>query len=279
MEGLPDDEWREGEGKNRWRYQAGSDRKVCEIELTQGKVALVDADRLADVLPYRWYTWRPAHYTHDAYYACGVPSGPRVKRRPMLMHAFLFPDMPKPRDHIDRNGLNNTRSNLRNGGHGVNQRNRLTLKQDQGVTVLSASKRVRVTWCERNGRTRIREFPWSQYVTPEAAYEAAVVFRKQEVERIMGEITAAQAADPHHDIERYVPGPQTNKTGRKYVQIKKRPNRSPSAVATIRIDNVIRCKSFTASLYGGNIDEAADAAHEWAVAMREAHPKKRYKPE
>lgn len=81
-----------------------------EIPLTKGQVAIVDA---AD---YEWlaqWKWR-ALGSRQTFYAARRSLGSAASRVTITMHRFIM-DAPKGMvvDHIDHNGLNNTRSNLR----------------------------------------------------------------------------------------------------------------------------------------------------------------------
>ncbi len=75
------------------------------IPLTQGKVAVVDADDYDWLSRYKWYANKKA----SGFYAC-THKGQRL----LYMHR-LITGAPKDLvvDHIDRNSLNNRRSNLR----------------------------------------------------------------------------------------------------------------------------------------------------------------------
>src|SRR5215469_706225 len=77
--------------------------------LTQGKKTVIDRDDLEKALSRRWY----AHRCGYNFYAATTDTH---------LHAFLTGF--KETDHIDGDGLNNLRSNLRDGSNGVNQRNK-----------------------------------------------------------------------------------------------------------------------------------------------------------
>jgi hypothetical protein len=69
------------------------------------KVALVDDEDWELIQPYTWYLIRPK--PHLAY---------AIRSRPHIyMHHMIIPGVPRGlvRDHIDRNGLNNQKANIR----------------------------------------------------------------------------------------------------------------------------------------------------------------------
>ena len=82
-----------------------------EIELSQGKIALVDDGDYDNLIGYSWFARRPP--SSKTYYAySSVKIGKRVKT--LLMHRIIL-DAPRgvQVDHRDRNGLNNRRQNIR----------------------------------------------------------------------------------------------------------------------------------------------------------------------
>ena len=77
-----------------------------------GRVALVDDEDYELVNQYRWHVREDARPGHrSGPYAGTCLPGPGGKFVFVFMHT-LVTDFPKP-DHIDGNGLNNQRSNLR----------------------------------------------------------------------------------------------------------------------------------------------------------------------
>lgn len=83
-----------------------------EIPLTQGQVALVDDCDYALVSCFKWCAWKSKH--HKTFYAVTNVLLANGKRSTMFMHRFLLNAPPHlESDHIDGNGLNNQRGNLR----------------------------------------------------------------------------------------------------------------------------------------------------------------------
>ncbi len=95
-------------------FKAGS-AAVRRIPLTRGKFALVDAANYYQLAKFRWY----AEICGRTFYAARVHA-----RKVIKMHRYI---MKAPGhlvvDHIDHNGLNNTKSNLRLCTTAQNNRN------------------------------------------------------------------------------------------------------------------------------------------------------------
>ena len=86
-----------------------------KIELTQGKVALVDDADYELVSQYKWSIG-------SAGYAC---RSYMIKRQVfnVLMHRLIMGNPEQPVDHINRDKLDNRRENLRIATHGINRQN------------------------------------------------------------------------------------------------------------------------------------------------------------
>lgn len=86
---------------------------TCAIPLTQGKVALVDDEDFDRVIKHKWY----AIFIRNTYYAR------RDDPRPVYLHQFV---LGHKTDHIDRNGLNCQKHNLRSASKSQNAANTRT---------------------------------------------------------------------------------------------------------------------------------------------------------
>lgn len=93
------------------------------IRLTQGRFAIVDEEDFERVNQYRWC----AHNHGNTSYAIRGYKNDN-KSRGVKMHQFIlnFPDMLI--DHINRNGLDNRKCNLRTCTHSMNMANRSSNK-------------------------------------------------------------------------------------------------------------------------------------------------------
>ena len=105
-----------------------------QIKLTQGKVTLVDDEDYEYLNQFKWFTAK----NRNAFYAVRVLPRKDGKRITIWMHrVILNTPIGMETDHIDHNGLNNTKVNLRvcsrteNGMNRCNNRN--SASQYKGV--------------------------------------------------------------------------------------------------------------------------------------------------
>jgi hypothetical protein len=116
-----------------------------EIHITKGKVAIVD-DADYDLLSrYKWY----AATTRNKWYAeTTLP-----QRRNVRMHSMLLPPIPGKRvDHINGDGLDNRRDNLRLATQRQNNFNRIKCLTVMGKSLTSKFKGV--SWDQKRGKWR-----------------------------------------------------------------------------------------------------------------------------
>ena len=99
-----------------------------EIELTRGKVAVIDDADAGLLIGYNW----EARKLHGVWYACGRVSRKVSQSRPRVnMHHLILGKNPGAQiDHRDGDGLNNRRDNLRPATHSQNQANQRRLRSD-----------------------------------------------------------------------------------------------------------------------------------------------------
>lgn len=147
---------------------------VTEIILDKGLSTWVDTVDYHLVAPYRWH----AGTVHGVHYATTW----NPNKRPVIlrMHRLLLPES-KVVDHINHDGLDNRRSNLRATNQSVNSLNRSYLKSD-GVYKKSGCRKCWVARISVEGRViRI-----GGYYTKEEAVRA-----RKEADVILANILAA----------------------------------------------------------------------------------------
>jgi hypothetical protein len=129
---------------------------VMRIELTQGKEALVDDEDYERLAGRKWW----AMHTHGHWYASSnYGRGPSGGNR--MMHRVIL-DAPKELfvDHINGDGLDNRRCNLRLATRSENQRNR------------RMTKGKRFKGIRRNGERWVSHITLGTFDTEEAAARA-----------------------------------------------------------------------------------------------------------
>ena len=96
------------------------------LPLSQNKFAIVDADDYDRLNQYKWCLSRTRHTNYAMRRTKGKRvKGRRVKRKTIMMHRFIL-DAPRHLvvDHINHNGLDNRKRNLRLCTRAENSRNR-----------------------------------------------------------------------------------------------------------------------------------------------------------
>jgi len=116
-------------------YQLGVSASTIEIPLTRGKVALIDIEDYERVSQYRWY----ANLFSENWYA--ATKGLDHKTTIMLHRFILNPKPEEEIDHINHNGLDDRRCNMRIATH---QQNMMNIEKIYG-----SSKYKGVCWDKR----------------------------------------------------------------------------------------------------------------------------------
>lgn len=149
------------------------DGDVAFVTLTHGHQAVIDADDAAFVADRCWHAQASRNTVYAMCNALRAEGGIRGQKR-VMMHRFLMnPDAEMQIDHINGDGLDNRRSNLRIATHAQNMQNRkLFTNSSTGFKGVSAYNPTGL-WQAKiaiNGR-RI----WlGVFATPEAAHDAYV---------------------------------------------------------------------------------------------------------
>lgn len=152
------------------------------IPLSQDRYALVDD---AD---YGWlsrFKWNAEKVGKSRTFYASMGWGPRGSRRTIRMHQLVFPDADEV-DHINRNGLNNSRSNLRastksqNAGNMAKWNSSNCTSRFKGVCFLKGRKKH--PWLARAGSSHIGTFPTE--IEAAMAYDKAALVAFGEFARI-----------------------------------------------------------------------------------------------
>ena len=106
-----------------------------EIKLTQDKIALVDDEDFEYLNQFKWYA---VNYKNN-FYSCRTLRQSKIKMHREIMKTQLENNIGKIIDHIDGNGLNNQKYNLRTCTNAENCRNRHSVNNSSGY--LGVSKR------------------------------------------------------------------------------------------------------------------------------------------
>lgn len=128
--------------------------KVKMIKLTRGYYVLVDAADYDWLNGWRWH-YQQANVARDGHGYAVRNARTNEKRRhgcKVYMHHLLMPSTKKgfiEVDHIDRNTLNNTRSNLRY----VSKSEQANNRQNNRIVKLAGRSHTVAEWAKMNGIT------------------------------------------------------------------------------------------------------------------------------
>ena len=139
-----------------------------EIPLTQGKFAIVDDDDYERVMQFKWFAQRTERGT---WYA-GRHLGSRTNRTRIMLHRFLMSARSGQNvDHVNLDGLDCRRSNMRFASRSQNAANRRRLSSNtsgyKGVTYCAQSHKWRADITFENRQRNLGRFS-----TPEEAAAA-----------------------------------------------------------------------------------------------------------
>jgi hypothetical protein len=124
-----------------------------EIKLTKGMVALVDDGDLEKTTGYKWRARKGRH----SYYATAIIGDWREKKEIQLHNLIMSPPPGFIVDHIDLNGLNCLRENMRNCTGAENSKNRSAWGVSKYLGVSPVKHKTCVRWDARifsNGRRK-----------------------------------------------------------------------------------------------------------------------------
>lgn len=144
-----------------------------EIKLTRGQVALVDDEDFEWLSAWKWYA-TVKHYTKapNQYYATRTVRHP--KRTTIQMHRIIL-HTPEgmDTDHVDGNGLNNQRANLRPSTRSQNGCNRTKQKDNvTGYKGVQFTKNKQIRPFRADIKLQGRHFYLGTYDTAREAAEA-----------------------------------------------------------------------------------------------------------
>lgn len=134
-----------------------------QIKLTQGQVALVDDADFERLKKYKWYAVKDG----NTYYAKTCNNGKHIK-----MHRFILNPLPKFEcDHINHNGLDNRRCNLRICTTALNQANQR--RRNIGSSKYRGVRRRGCKWVAAIGLERTHLGRFNTEIEAAKAYDIA----------------------------------------------------------------------------------------------------------
>jgi hypothetical protein len=143
-----------------------------EIHLTQGKIAFVDDGDYEQLNKFKWH----ANKDRNTFYAARqlpLQTGGKQRQRTQRMHRIILnPSQGFEIDHLDGNGLNNQKSNLRIVTTRENCQNKHTQKTSRypGVCRVKTGRKRWQAYIDINRKRR----PLGYFKTEEAAHQAYI---------------------------------------------------------------------------------------------------------
>ena len=119
----------------------GNKKIICKIPLTNGDFAIVDKCDFEELSKHKWYKYKNS----NTYYVIRKEPREKNKQKTIYMHRqIMCTPVGFETDHIDGNGLNNSRSNLRICTHQQNNFNRgISKKNTSGFRGVSWNKHIK----------------------------------------------------------------------------------------------------------------------------------------
>jgi hypothetical protein len=147
-----------------------------QIPLTQGKFAIVDDDVYVWAKDYKWF----AHKGRHTFYARRMILINRQRKGVLLHHAIIgFPLENKQIDHIDGDGLNNQRYNLRIVTNRSNHQNLEAHRQGHLVGTYLIKDHYRTKPWKAVMRVNGKKKTIGYFATQQEAYEAYIETSKE----------------------------------------------------------------------------------------------------
>ena len=123
---------------------------VKTIPLTQGKVALVDDEDYEELKKYKWFAQKDHNW--NRWYAIRKTRDKNRKRKSIRMHQQITGFKYKIIDHINHDGIDNRKCNLRACTHSQNKKNSNLYKNNKsglnGVSWFKTNKKWHAQICK-----------------------------------------------------------------------------------------------------------------------------------
>ncbi len=151
-----------------------------KILLRRGNAAIVDDEDFEWLTQWEWSLMRGAKHLPYAvrYPARGEPRKPGA----ILMHrAILQPPFGLHVDHIDGNGLNNVRANIRLATPSLNQRNRHRHRRRKYDLPMGVDPQSDASTFRASYKKHYKRYHLGSFATPEAAHAAYLAARADSI--------------------------------------------------------------------------------------------------